>query len=102
MKCQTQEPALALRAVATCTRVCAAGRAEMAASVQVRATFTRRSSQCAFLFPGQRQACRWRCFRMEDLVASIVTAAVTVVVEFVVRELLEALRPRRAAALRTI
>lgn len=38
---------------------------------------------------------------MEALVASIVAAAVTVVVEFVVRELLEALRPRRVAAGRT-
>jgi hypothetical protein len=39
---------------------------------------------------------------MEALVASIVTAAVAVVVEFVVRELLEALRPRRLAALPTV
>jgi hypothetical protein len=36
---------------------------------------------------------------MEALVASIVTAAVAVVVELVIRELLEVLRPRRAAAL---
>jgi hypothetical protein len=39
---------------------------------------------------------------MEALVASIVTAAVAVVVELVVRELLAALRPRRAAALCTV
>ena len=39
---------------------------------------------------------------MEALVASIVTAAVAVVVELVVRELLEALRLRHAPALRTV
>ena len=38
---------------------------------------------------------------MEAFIASIVTAAVAVVVELVVRELLEVLRPRRTAALRT-
>lgn len=48
---------------------------------------------------GLSRACWWRCLHMEALVASIVTAAVAVVVELVIRELLEVLRPRRAAAL---